>query len=219
MDRSAEVLKVLAPKAPKAAAVAEDFFARQEQIRREKYQPDREKEKVAAAADETTNALAAAEREVLAAIDVEETADLNAYEGTRATADRAHRSLSDVIDVTQLRSSDSPQEILELVRRADAAGAGGDARAAAITRMKVLAAAEARSHIQSGPAFAALVRLSSQPAGRPADAADIVARYAEKRRQARAAVVEIARVCGLAERLARSAVAAQWPLLRSRKAR
>jgi hypothetical protein len=217
INRSAEVLAALrAQRAPPMAVeTVEGLFEREARIRRERYNGEREKEELAAARAETLANLQAVLVETDRALDVECAKRLDTLEGERATRSREGRAFKDVVDVQRLRESDDVAEIVSIVADAERAGdaVGEAARAAAMPRVKALAAVEQRKHLINGPAFRALCDLSRrQQSGRgTTDAANVIEHYAQRKRAARTMVLQVAEVAGLADALKNAAVRATVP--------
>lgn len=188
-----------APAAAVARALA--LLDQRDSIHGQRYLPERVREEL-----EKADAAAAADlRAVIAEVDASigrTTADeLLAFDRARSAAAHERRQLRDVVDVERLRESDSPEELLGLVRDAYAAGdiVGAEAARIAEQHIRAMALQEQRLHIQNGKWFATMCALGSTP--RTSARSDIERRGTNRRKQARAQVEQVAAVVGLAAQL------------------
>ena len=129
----------------------------------------------------------------------------------RAQRSAERRQLGDVIDLVQLRTSESHAEILRLVEDAAAEGdeIGEAARAIGIARLRKLTSSrEARQQLTS-PEFVAVCRLSAIQAQKGGTSrVDTEARFAAKKKAIRSAVLAVANLIGVGPEFTRGTVAA-----------
>jgi hypothetical protein len=218
IDTRADVLATMERTGTPPAALSEvrAHLAMLDGIGRQRYQFARERDEMAAARVATAARLRDLVLESDAELDRERERRHDELAGARATRVRERRQLNDAIDTVRLRETDDVAEIERLV--GDAATLGDDALwsealAIATPRVKALAGAEARTHRQNGPAFAALCRLTAARERGPAtDHAAIDALYERRKRETRAAIVSAARVASLDAQLTLALVEARRPV-------
>jgi hypothetical protein len=205
LDVRNDVLKTLASQgaSPRALGIAEAVRAKREAIANERYNGQREREELDRVNAEAVDELRATIAEAELLIDQQRDRELANFETDQRKRAEQHLQLGDVVDVTELRTTEDPDLMARLVAEAERHGdsVGEGAKAIAIPRLKKLAIAESRAGRLNGRAFQVLNRLTVKGTSGRGSHADIVERFAGRKRTAVAMIGDVAAVVGLADRL------------------